>query len=172
MHFYKRVTNWTYFLVHCFRDFWGNMYTQLKCCLQPRICISSHFPAVLLFAYSWPHQGKWMILNQLWNHMSLYWWWKWARHKMSSTLLRTDIPSTLGTELSISRQPDLLNGCQVCTENLVLPKGIGNNLWRFKWVYLSTCRDHLGTSSAWYSVIWVFRGLQWLSKAFLLDHRP
>lgn len=34
---------------------------------------------------------------------------------------------SLRNRVSISRQPDLLNGCQVCTENLVLPQGVVNN---------------------------------------------
>lgn len=84
---------------------------------------------------------------------------KWARHKMSSTLLRRDISSTLGT-VSISRRPDLLNGCQVCTESLVLPEEIGDNLSRLKLVYLSTGRGHLAASSEWCTLSWMFPELQ------------
>lgn len=83
---------------------------------------------------------------------------KWARHKMSSTLLRTDIPLTLGTEYVYLGSETCLMAIRCALKIWFSLRGL-IIIYQFKLVYLSTRIDHLATSSAKDSGNWVFTEL-------------
>lgn len=126
-----------------------SLYVKSKSSLEWKKVIKNQFPAVLVVC-PWSQEGEQIKLNQLWNHVSLFWRWKIGYDNNINNFSEYRHSISLRNRVSISRQPDLLNGCQVCTENVVLPQGVVNN---------PSKTDHLATSSVWYLVRWTVTGL-------------